>query len=78
LQLRVLGLRGQRLSPVQSEVEVATAIVEFPNLARRRAVEFEDLADGRVERLGENLRLGVLIDLRQMFERRAEGEKLAQ
>src|SRR5580704_3555767 len=56
LQLRVLGLRGQRLRPVHGEVEMGTAIVELADLARRRAVELEDLADGRIERLGENLR----------------------
>src|SRR5690349_18169103 len=39
LQLRVLGLRGQRLSPVSGEVEMAAAIVDFADLARRRAVE---------------------------------------
>src|SRR5215471_9642056 len=57
---------------------MAAAIVEFADLARRRAVELEDLADRRVERLRENLRLGVLVGLRQMFERRAECEELAE
>src|SRR5262245_53266187 len=78
LQLLVLALRGQRLRPVKREVEMAAAIVELTDLARRRAVEREDLADGRVERIGENLRPGVLVGLRQMFERRAEREKLAK
>src|SRR5215510_9498001 len=78
LQLRVLGLCGQRLSPVQGEVEMAAAIVELADLARRRAVELEDLADGRVEGVGENLRLGVLVGLRQMFDRRAQREELSE
>ena len=78
LQFLVLGLRGQRLSPVQGEVEVAATIVDFTDLARRIAVELEELADGRVERLGKNLRLGVLVGLRQMFERRTESEILAE
>jgi len=47
---------------------MGAAIVDFADLARRRAVELEDLADGRIERLGENLRLGVLVGLRQVFE----------
>jgi len=68
LQLRVLGLRGQRLSPVQGEIEMAAAIVDSADLARRRAVELEDFADGRVEGVSENLRLGVLVGLRQMFD----------
>src|SRR5215467_10989212 len=68
LQLRILGLCGQRLSPVQGEIEMAAAIVESADLARRRAVELEDFADGRVEGVSENLRLGVLVGLRQMFE----------
>src|SRR5215469_3334191 len=78
LQLLVLGLRGQRLRPVEREVEMAAAIVDLADLARGRAVELEDLADGGIERLGENLRLGVLVGLRQMLERRAEGEELAE
>src|SRR6201987_1827869 len=41
-------------------------------------VELQDLADGRIERLGENLRLGVLVGLRQMLERRTQSEKLAE
>src|SRR5580692_9978509 len=77
-QLRVLGLCGQRLSPVQGEVEMGTAIIEFADLACRRAVEREDLADGRVERLSENLSLGVVVGLRQMFERRAERQEFAE
>src|SRR5580704_16686970 len=57
---------------------MAAAIIEFADLARRRAVELEDLADGGVERLGENLSLGVVVGLRQMFERRAERQKFAE
>src|SRR5665213_2472567 len=57
---------------------MAAAVIDFADLARRVAVELEELADGGVERLGENLRLGVLVGLRQMFERRAEGEELAE
>ena len=57
---------------------MAAAIVDFADLARRIAVELKELADGRVERLGENLRLGVLVGLRQMFERGAQREELAE
>src|SRR5436190_2783732 len=57
---------------------MAATIVEFADPARRIAVELQELADGRVERLGENLRLGVLVGLRQMFERRAQREELAE
>jgi hypothetical protein len=78
LQLLVLALRGQRLRPVQSEVEMAAPVVDLADLARGRAVEFEDFADRLVERFGENLRLGVLLGLRQVFERGAEREELAE
>src|SRR5262252_11173696 len=37
LQLRVLVLGGQRLRPVQGEVEMTAAIVELADLARRGA-----------------------------------------
>ena len=37
-----------------------------------------NFADGRVERLGENQRLGVLVGMRQMLERRAQREELAE
>src|SRR5579872_1836880 len=78
LQLRVLGLGGQRLSPVQGEVEMAAAIVDLADPARGVAIELEELADGGVERLGEDLRLGVLVGVAQMLERCAEGEELAE
>ena len=74
----VVLARGQRLSPVHGKVEMAAAIVDFANFARRIAVELEELADGQVERLGEDLRLGVLVGLRQIFGRRAQREKLAE
>src|SRR5580700_18315 len=35
LQLGVLGLRSQRLSPIQGEVEMAATIVELTDLTRR-------------------------------------------
>src|SRR5205807_1099734 len=77
-QLLVFGLRGQRLRPVEGKVEMAAAIVDLADLARRIAVVLEELADGSIERLGENLRLGVLVGLRQMFERCAKGKEFAQ
>src|SRR5690606_9176580 len=73
-----LGLRRQRLRPIEGEVEMAAAIVDLANLARGIAVELEELADSSVERLGENLRLRVLVDLSQMFEGGAQRKELAQ
>ena len=43
-QLGVVGLLGQRLRPVQREVEVAAAVVELADLARRRPAVLEQLA----------------------------------
>src|SRR5690242_9828733 len=57
---------------------MAAAVVDFADLARRRAVELADLADGRVERLGEDLSLGILGCLRQMLERGAQCEEFAE
>src|SRR6201982_3269290 len=57
---------------------MGAAIVQLADLARRRAVELEDFADGRVEGVSENLRLGVLVGLRQMFDRRAQRAVLAE
>src|SRR6185312_6627691 len=78
LQLLVLALRRQRLRPVECEVEVAAAVVDLADLARGIAVVLKELTDGRVERLGENQGLGVLVGMAQMLERRAEGKKLAE
>ena len=55
-ELGVVGLRGQRLRPVQREVEVAAAIVELACARARRLVVFEELARRFVERLREDLR----------------------
>src|SRR5262245_19063223 len=52
-ELGVLGARRQRLGPVERQVEVAAAVVDLPDLARRRLVVVEELADRLVERLRE-------------------------
>src|ERR1017187_2150598 len=44
LQHCALALRGQRLRPVECQVEMAATIVDFADPVRGRAVEFEDLA----------------------------------
>ena len=73
LQLLVLRLRRQRLGPVEGEVEVAAAVVDLADLARRRLVVVEELADRLVERLGEDLApssfLNVLRDVLQRGRR---------
>src|SRR5690606_22800114 len=49
LQRLVLLLRGQRLRPVQGQVEVAAAVVQLADLARRRTVVVQYQAVGLVQ-----------------------------
>ena len=69
LQLLVLGLRGQRLRPVQGKIEMAALVIDLANLAGGLFIVVQQLADGLIERIRENLRLLVLEGPRQMFER---------
>src|SRR4051812_3079866 len=57
---------------------MAAAIVDLADLTCRVSVVLEELADGRVERLGENQGLGVLVGVAQMLKGRAEGEELTE
>src|SRR5580704_16980374 len=53
LQRCAFALRGQRLSPVECQVEMATTIVDLTDPAGRRTIELENLAVGGVERVGK-------------------------
>ena len=56
LKVLVLRLLGQRLRPVESEIEVAAAIIELADFAGGRAVMFEDLGVGLIQRFREYFR----------------------
>ena len=68
----------QLLRPVEREVEVAAPVVELVHLARRRPVLVQHRARRAVERVGEQLRGGVVGGLREELERRREREELAE
>src|SRR3989338_8717771 len=48
-QLGIIVLRGQFLSPVQRQVEMAATVVQLAGFARWRLVVVQQLAGGRVE-----------------------------
>jgi len=73
LEPGVLVLGGQGLGPVQGQVEVAPSDVDLADLAGGRLGVVQELADGRVEGLGQDLGLGVLERPGQVLERGAEG-----
>lgn len=54
-QLRVLGLLGQLLGPVQGQVEVAAAVVDAAELAAGRLVLGQERAGRAVEGVREDL-----------------------
>src|SRR3989338_10967792 len=57
---------------------MAAAVIQFADLAGWRAVVVEDLSIGLIERIRQNLRLRILEDLCQMFQRNAESEEFAE
>ena len=57
---------------------MAATIIQFANLPRRRTVVLKDLAVGLIERLGQNLHVLIPTCLRQMFQRSAKRQELAQ
>src|SRR5207302_10453998 len=68
-QCRAVVLPGQRLCPIQRQVEMGATIIQFANSPRRRTVVLKDLAVGLVERLGQHLHVLIPACLRQMFQR---------
>src|SRR5437763_969138 len=77
-QCRAFVLPGQRLRPIQRQVEMAATIIQFANSPRRRTVVLKDLAVGLIERLGQNLDVLIPTCLRKMFQRSAKRQELAK
>jgi hypothetical protein len=78
LQIRVGVLLGQGLRPVQRQVEVTAAHVEFTHLARRGFVLLEEPAIGHIQRLGQHLRACIARLLRQVLDRHLQREEFTQ
>jgi len=68
-QLPVLGLLGQRLRPVQRQVEMTAAIVQLSGPERGRLAVFEQFAGRLVERPGQDRGLLVTGLLGDLFDR---------
>ena len=71
-------LFGERLGPVEGEVEMGAAVVDRAELAAGRAVVFEEKAGGGIEGFGEDFCLGVAFCVREVLEGGGEGEELAE
>ena len=78
LQLSIGGLVGQCLRPVQRQVEVTAANVQFPHLARRRLVGVQELAVGRIQRVGERQCLVVSGLAREVLNGYLQGQELPE
>src|SRR5205807_1369019 len=78
LELGVLRLARERLGPVEGQVVVTPAVVDLADLAGRRLVVLEELADRLVERLAEDRRLLVLLRRRDVLEAGRERRELAE
>ena len=78
LQLLVLGLGGKRLGPVECEIEMAAATIQFVDLATWRLVMVQDLAGGLVERFCQDERPIVLCLGTEILKRNGQGKKFAE
>lgn len=77
LQLQVIVLFGQGLRPVQSQIEVAAAVIDLTNLARGRLAVFQQLAGGLVQGSGQYQSLVVAVSTAQVFQGSGQGQELA-
>src|SRR6476660_1456133 len=68
----------QGLRPVQRQVKMAAAIVDFPDLAGGRLVALEELCVGLIQRIRKDLGHLIVPDLSQVFERCRECQKFAE
>ena len=78
LQRFIFGLLGQRLCPVQGQIELAAAVVQLAGLGRRVLVVVQQFAGGDIERLGQYLGLCISGLQPQIFERYRQRQKLTQ
>src|SRR5689334_19814391 len=76
-QVVVIGFR-KLLRPVQRQVELAAAVVEFAGLARRALVVLQQLADRGVQRLAQNFGALVVGLDADVFETRSESKEFTQ
>jgi hypothetical protein len=76
--LRIPRLLGERLRPVEGEVDVGAAAVDRAEFAAGRAVVFEILAVGGVECVGEDFGLRMVRALGEVLEGGREGEEFAE
>ena len=77
-ELRIPRLLGERLRPVEGEVDMRAAAVDGAEFAAGGAVVFEILAVGGVEGVGEDFGLGMVRALGEVFKGGREGEELAE
>ncbi|CWN16983.1 Uncharacterised protein [Neisseria meningitidis] len=77
-QFGIFVLRRQFLRPVEGEVEMAAAVVEFAGFTFRRFVVQQQFFGGCIQSVGEDLGFGIAGFLRQMFKRYGECEEFAQ
>src|SRR5471032_1656199 len=78
LQCGVFGLGGQGLCPVQCQIEVAAAVVDVADFARRRLVVVQELTGGFVQGAGQNQGFRVLVDSAQVFQGCRQCQELTQ
>src|SRR5262245_51417190 len=76
--LLVRRLRGQRLCPIEREVEVAAPIIDLSDLSGRRLVALEELGVGLVQRISQNLGHRVVSRFRQVFQGSSQCEELTE
>ncbi len=77
-QLGILGLLGQLAGPVQRQVEVAAAVVDLLDLARRQAVVLQHPTGRAIQHLPQQPRPRVAGLVGEHLQRHGEGEELAQ
>ena len=78
LEVGILVLLGEGLRPVEREVEVAAAGVQFVDPAGGVALVFQMLADGLVQRGGQEPGLVAVVHLAVVLERGDEGAEFTQ
>src|SRR5690606_32411818 len=76
LQVGIVGLCGECLRPVQRQVKMTAAVVEFTGFARRRLVRVEELAVGLIQGFREQSGLGVAGSTAVVVERLGQREEL--
>ena len=77
-QILILRLLGQRLRPVESQIEMAAAVIDFSDFARWRFIALQELGIGLIKGIRQHFRRGIVRHFGQMLQRGSQRQEVSE